>query len=77
MDIDKMTSLASRAFFVVALLALALGVLEKLANVAGYTITQNYTPGRLLEISVAFSLFILVFLARQIRQDLRARNRGS
>ena len=77
MDIDKMTSLASRVFFVIALLALALGFLEKIANMAGYTITQNYTPGRLLEISVAFALFILVFLVRQIRQDVRARNRGA
>lgn len=77
MDIDKSTSLASRVFFVIAVLALALGILEKIANLAGYTITQNYTPERLLDISVAFAMFILVFLVRQIRQEMRARNRGT
>ena len=77
MDIDKLTSLANRVFFAVALLALALAVLEKVANLAGYTVLQNYTPERLLEISVAFAMFILVFLVRQIRQDARARRGGA
>ena len=75
MDIDKMTSMASRLFFVIAVLTLGLGVFEKLANLAGYTFTRGYTPERLLEISVAFALFILVFLVRQIREDQRARHR--
>jgi hypothetical protein len=74
MDIEKMTSLASRVFFGIAMLALMLGALEKIANMLNYTFLRSYTPERMLEISVAFALFILVFLVRQIRQDLRARN---
>jgi hypothetical protein len=74
MDIEKMTSLASRVFFGIAMLALLLGALEKIVNILGYTILSPYTPERMLEISVAFALFILVFLVRQIRQDLRSRN---
>ena len=74
MDIDKMTSLASRLFFGIALFSLALGALEKAANLLGYTFLKLYSPERLLDISVAFAMFILVFLARQIRQEMRARN---
>ena len=76
MDIDKITSLASRAFFAIALFTLALAALEKVANLLGYTFLKLYSPERLLEISVAFSMFILVLLARQIRQEVKARNRG-
>ncbi len=74
MDIDKMTSLANRFFFAIALLMLLAGGLEKVVNLMGYTILKNHTPERLLDISVAFAVFILVFLVRQIRQEVRALN---
>jgi hypothetical protein len=73
---NKMTSLASRIFFGVALLALLFGALEKIVNLAGYTILRVYTPERLLEISVAFAVLVMVVLLRQIRQELRAYNRS-
>ncbi|RKZ11542.1 hypothetical protein DRQ50_13435 [bacterium] len=77
MDIDKITSMASRLFFGIALLTLAVAVLEKAVNVLGYTFLKFYSPERLLDISVTFAMFILVLLARQIRQDVRARNLGA
>lgn len=75
MDNTKLISVASRLFFIIAVLALLTGALEKLANLAGYTVLRIYTPERMLEISVAFAVLLMVVLLRQIRQELRAYNR--
>ena len=40
MDIEKMTSFACRIFFGLAMLALMLSVLEKIANLMGYTFLE-------------------------------------
>ena len=77
MDIEKMTSLANRVFFGIALLALLAGALEKVINLMGYTILKTYSPERLLEISAAFALFVLVIIARQIRQEVKARSHST
>ncbi len=71
MSIDKLTSLVARVFFALAALTLLIGIVEKIANSAGYTIVHSYTPERLLELSVALSIFVSMLLLRQIRQQLR------
>ncbi len=73
---DKLVSLVSRVFFVLAFLVLVLGIVEKIANLSGYTLTRTYQPERLLEISVSLAVLVMVLLLRQIRDSLRGSPRG-
>jgi hypothetical protein len=69
MNIDMLSSVVSRVFFIGAFLLLALGVLEKIAFVFGYTIVrESITAGRLLEISAVAVVFVIAILLRQIRE---------
>ena len=72
MNIAKLNSLASRLFFVAALVLLALAVLERAAVIMGHTILQgSYTAGRMLEFSALLVTFVIALLLRQIREELR------
>jgi hypothetical protein len=74
MNIDKVSSLVSRVFFVLALALLALAVLEKILGILGYTLLGGvYAPGRLLEFAGILVLFAIALLARQIREEIRGR----
>jgi hypothetical protein len=74
MNLDKLIGAAGRPLFILALALLALAGAERVANVAGYTITRNsFTAGRLLEISALLATFVIAILLRQIRDDARAR----
>lgn len=72
MNSDKLVSLISRVFFVLAFCVLVLGIVEKLVNLAGYTVTRAYQPERLLEISVSLAVLVMVLLLRQIRDAVRS-----
>ncbi|MEX2207487.1 MAG: hypothetical protein WEF50_14760 [Myxococcota bacterium] len=75
MDLDKLISAAGRPLFILALVLLGLAGAERLANVAGYTITRSsFTAGRLLEISALLATFVIAILLRQIRDEARARH---
>jgi hypothetical protein len=72
MNIDRMSSLVSRVFFVTAFALLVLAVLERVLGLFGYTILGgSYTPGRVLEFAGILVLFAIALLARQIREVLR------
>lgn len=73
MELDKMTSLVSRVLFFVGTLALAAGIVEKIANMMDKTITRAYTPERLLEVTVSVAVLVCALLLRQIREELRKR----
>ena len=73
MNIDRLVSAASRLFFVSAFILLALAVLEKLANAAGYTILQMYTGGRLLDYAVILLIFVIAMQLRAMREELKKR----
>ena len=72
MSFDKLSSLASRLCFFGAFLLLFLAVVEKIANVAGYTIMRSYNPGRLLEFAVSLMVLVIALLLRQVREALRS-----
>ena len=76
MNLDKMSSLFSRVLFVVAIALMALAVLEKVANVNGYTIVRNYEPGRMLELAATMMIFVIAVLLRQVREASHGRSRG-
>jgi hypothetical protein len=72
MKAQEWSSLFNRIFFVVAFLTLMLAIVEKIFNLAGYTIVGGqYTPGRLFEFSAILLLFVIALLLRNIREELR------
>jgi hypothetical protein len=62
-----------RALFLGAFGLAGLAVLEKLANLAGYTILRVYAPSRLLELAVVTLLFVIALVLREIQHGLRAK----
>lgn len=73
MSLEKLISMVSRLFFLGAFVLLGLALIEKLANVAGYTILQQYRGGRLLDFAVVLLIFVIAMQLRQMKEDLRGR----
>jgi hypothetical protein len=72
----ELMSYASRLLFIGALILACFAVLEKLANLAGYTLLQgSYDPSRLLEFAGIALLFVFALLLREIRDALLSRSR--
>ena len=71
MNSDKLSSMFSRVMFLVAVVLLALAVLEKIVNMNGYTVIKTYDPSRLLELAATMIVFVIVLLLRQIRDGVR------
>jgi len=72
MNLSKLNSLGCRLFFVTALALLGIAVLEKAANLIGYTIVgEAYMAGRLFELSTLLVIFVIALLLRQIREELK------
>ena len=72
MELTKITSLVCRLFFVAAFMLLALAVCEKLLLFFGASIFQGaYTAGRLVEFAALLVVFVIAFLLRQIRDELK------
>ena len=76
MNLDKLSSLFSRVLFAVAIVLMALAVLEKIVNVNGYTIVRNYEPGRMLELSATMMIFVIAVLLRQVREAAHGKSSG-
>ncbi len=76
MNVDRLSSLMSRLFFYASLLFLALAIVEKVANLARYTVLRNYTPEKLLEAAATMMIFVIALLLRQIREG-QHRPRGA
>jgi hypothetical protein len=73
-DLERLESLASRVFFGLAFVLLAIAVIERVALWSGYTVLRGqYDPGRLIEFAAMLLLFVVAVLLRQIRQQLRSR----
>jgi hypothetical protein len=69
-------SLINRALFLGAFALAGLAVLEKLANLLGYTVLQgSYEPSRLLEFAGVALLFVFALLLREIRTALQSESR--
>jgi hypothetical protein len=70
---EKLASAVSRFFFVGAFVLLALAVLERIANVFGYTILKMYRGGRFLEFAVVLLIFVIAMQLRAMRDELKRR----
>jgi len=72
MNIQAWSSTISRVFFTLSFLFLIVAVIEKLANISGYTLVgAHYTPGRMLEFAAIMLLFVITLQLRNIREELR------
>ncbi len=70
---DKLLSWVSRLFFLGAFVLLGLAVLERIANLFGYTFSPTYQSGRLLEFAVALLVFVIAMQLRQMKEGLKSR----
>lgn len=68
---SNLSSLVNRSLFGFAFVLAALSVLEKAANVLGYTVLGDYPPSRLLELAVVALLFVIALLLREMRDGSR------
>jgi hypothetical protein len=73
MEIDRLTSVVARTFFLGAFLLLAVAVLEKVLNAFGASAlgVTAAGPARLLEWAVILLIFVIALLLRQIREALK------
>ncbi len=70
MENEKLMSVLSRFFFFVALLFLALAILEKGLNLLGQSIPViDVFPQQLLAWTVPPLLFVIAIVLRQIREE--------
>ncbi len=76
MIIEKLISVVSRVFFIGAFVLLGLGVIERIAYEAGYTIVllgSTFSGGRLLEIAVVLLVFVIAMQLREMKGELKKR----
>ncbi len=77
MNLEKMMSLGARIFFALSFICLFTAVLERLANLVGYSILYPYyIPWRLLEFAAVFLLFAIAIVLRQIREELKQQRKA-
>jgi hypothetical protein len=71
MNLAKVSDLTSRTFGLVSFGLLGLAVLEKLCNIAGFTLVRgSVAPQRLLEYATVLILFVIAMLVREIRETV-------
>jgi len=69
---QKLMSFLSRLFFVVALLFIAIAVVDWCVRLFGWTFSfLPYQPGRMFEFAAMLMVFVAVMLLRQIRDNTR------
>jgi hypothetical protein len=75
MSIDKLVSLMSRLCFLGAFVFAGLGVIERIANAAGYTVVPGYQhqTSRLIESAVVLLIFVIAMQLREMKQELKSR----
>ena len=69
---ERFSSIVSRVLFIAAFILAGIAVLEKFANLLGYTVISVYYPWRLLEFAVVVLLFVIGRQLREIKVIIRA-----
>jgi hypothetical protein len=67
---EKLISLACRLLFLGSFVLAGLAVWERVANMMGYTLLQQYSAGRLLELSALALVFVIALQLRAIKLSL-------
>lgn len=72
MTLDRLISGLARVIFILATATMLLAFAEGVANLFGASlIARYYAAGRLLELAAILFVFVIVYLLRQIRNELR------
>jgi preprotein translocase subunit SecY len=71
MSIEKLVSLVSRLFFLGAFFLFALALIERIANAYGYTVSQQWSGSRLLELAVVLLVFVIAAQLREVKEELK------
>jgi hypothetical protein len=72
MNLEKAFSMISRLFFLGAFVLLGLALIEKVANVTGYTILQETIPTiHLLNAAVVLLLFVIAIQLREMKEQIK------
>ncbi len=75
MDFDTISKYLARTLFLFAAAAIAFAFLEWIAEFFDYSLTEAYSAGRVLELAATLLVFVIAVLLRQIRNELRAKQR--
>ena len=68
--IDKLSHYFCRGLFGIAVALFVLAILDRVLRSMGWTLSfVTYDPGRLLELSALFAVFVMALLLRQIRDN--------
>ena len=70
---ERIFSIVSRLLFAGAFVLLGLAILERVANLFGYTFSPMYQSGRLLEFAVVLLVFVITIQLRQMKDELRTK----
>jgi hypothetical protein len=73
MSLEKLSLWVSRTFFVGAFALLGLALLERVVNVAGYTLSPLYQSGRLLDFAVVLLVFAITIELKEIKEELKGK----
>ena len=73
MNIQAISSIVSRLFFLTSFVLVGAALTEWIVNLFGYTLFRqwSYTAGRLLEFSAILLVFVIALLLREVREELR------
>ena len=73
MNIESISSIVSRLFFLTSFVLVSAAVTEWTVNLLGYTLFRQwaYTAGRLLEFAAILLVFVIALLLREVRDELR------
>jgi hypothetical protein len=64
----------ARVLFIVAFVLAGAAILEKAANMGGYTLLRStYQPSRLLELAAVVMLFVIAVLLRDLRRQMSSK----
>ena len=76
MNLERLSSLACRFFFLISFTFLVVAVLERFFNSFGYTFlgVLGYGAGRMLEFAAIMILFVVALLLRDVREELRKKH---
>lgn len=68
---DKLISLVSRLFFLGAFVLIALAVIERIVNTAGYTILREAHGAHLFDAAVALLVFVIAAQMREVKEAIK------
>ena len=70
--IDKIINICSISFWAISLVLLFIAILEKIIGLFGWTLAWvPYESARLLELAAILVIFVIAFILRQIRVELK------